>query len=126
MRNGRATHGCAVASYKGGKNSVIVAGGIDFYRRPLKSVEMLIIEDGRWIDLGSMKEPRSWYPAVGVMGKLLVVAAGQNGNGASDDGIEEFDKRHKAWIPSKLFLQWRRSKGKAIRIPANWFPNCIA
>ncbi len=127
---------------------VIVAGGMDHLNRPLSTVEILLLgEATRWIRLPTeMKKPRSWYPAVGVVQNRLVVAAGkviafivpydthishayvnsvdQNGEGRSQDSLEQWDHSSQSWRLLAEALNWRRTDSRFVVIPAEWYPTC--
>ena len=58
---------------------IIVAGGMDYFHRPLRTVEMLLLErEPKWKKMMSeLVRPRTWYPALGVLEHRLIVASGR-------------------------------------------------
>ena len=58
---------------------MIVAGGMDYFHRPLRTVEMLLLtREPNWRRMTSeLIRPRMWYPALGVLEKRLVVVSGK-------------------------------------------------
>lgn len=105
MRSGRKYHGCGKAQV-GGSQVLIVAGGRTAKEKVMTSVEMLEIgpgatADAQWLSIGRLREARSFFPAVGVIDGILVVAAGMDGHGRPTDTVEVFDEVDQRFATSK-------------------------
>ena len=83
--------------------SIIVIGGRGRYGESLKSVEVYIFLEGRWIGLPAMNSPRSFMSSV-VVGQEVIVSGGDTGD-AITDTIEVLDLAESP-------LQWKISPAK--------------
>ena len=82
---------------------VIVIGGRGHYGQSLRSVEMYIFLEGRWVELPAMNTPRSFMSSV-VVGNEIIVSGGDTGN-AITDTIEVLNL-------AETPLQWKMSPAK--------------
>ena len=131
---------------------LVVAGGMDFFQQPVPSVEVLILsKQPRWVSLGDLKRPRSWYPALGLLRNRIMIGGGQvfctyyfrylihstyfswsiciyhfQAFGEADDSVEIYAPKEKEWkISSQHQLAFRRFDGRSALVPVNWYPNCV-
>lgn len=127
MKFGRATHACTATNYAFDTPVVIVAGGMDYFHAPLKSVEMLILKskDTRWVSLPDLLEPRAWYPTMGVLGNNMILINGKGPAGFAKDSAQKYQAKAKNWTLIEGRTQLRRVDGRGVLIPATWFPNCL-
>jgi len=76
MKTGRYGHGCDVWTYKS-QPGIVVAGGGGLDSEFLESVELYLLRDHSWIQLGSLVTPRTWHSVAAVNG-MLIASGGFN------------------------------------------------
>ncbi|TRY72434.1 hypothetical protein TCAL_08142 [Tigriopus californicus] len=127
MKVGRATHACTATNYAFDTPVVLVAGGMDYFHAPVRSVEMLILneDEPRWVSLPDLMEPRAWYPTLGVLGNHMVLINGKGPAGFPRDTAQKYQAKAKNWTMIEGRTQLRRADGRGVLIPVTWFPNCL-
>ena len=111
MKSGRKYHGCGTAQVSGNQ-VLIVAGGVNAKDKVMTSVEMVSIDPGstgsEWVSIGRLREPRSFFPSVGVIDGILVVAAGMDKHRNPLDSVEVFEE---------VDQKFKTSKSLKLRLP---------